>query len=233
MKSNKHLSFWFFTASVMVVLVLSRLIQDGMFMDGLLYACISKNLATGAGTFWHPHFSKITLSFYDQNPPLGFGIQSLFFKLLGNSIYTERTYSFFCAIVHAFLIVTLWKQIFKNESELKKLGWLPILLWIIIPVCFWSYSNNMLENTMSIFDLLAIIFITRFMLHQQRVWYIVLAGLFTFLATLTKGIQGAFPLVVLAIGWVVDKRISFRKMMVFSLLLLSIPSAIFQQCHRN
>ena len=33
-------------------LVLPVLIMDGMFMDGVLYACVSKNLANGFGSMW-------------------------------------------------------------------------------------------------------------------------------------------------------------------------------------
>ncbi len=115
---HKHFPFWTFTAAVLVALVLPILLQDGMFMDGLLYACVSKNLADGHGTFWFPHFSKAMHTFFDQQPPLGFGIQAVFFKVFGDSIYVERGYSFVMAILNAILISVLWKTVFKNESKI-------------------------------------------------------------------------------------------------------------------
>ena len=56
--STKHLPFWLITLSMFVALILPTLLQDGMFMDGLFYASVSKNLADGIGTFWFPHFSQ-------------------------------------------------------------------------------------------------------------------------------------------------------------------------------
>lgn len=233
MKKNRQLPFWIFTTSVFSALLLPNLLQDGMFMDGLLYACLSKNLSEGIGTFWYPHFSKTLHSFFYSNPPLGFGIQSIFFKLLGNTIYTERIYSFLMAATTAYLIAVLWRQIFKGNDRIKKISWLPILFWIITPVCFWSYSNNMLENTMGMFDLLAVIFIVRFIVQKPFLLYVFLSGFFIFCASLTKGFQGTFPLAALAIGWVVYRNISLKKMLVMSALLFLIPAIIYALLLQN
>ena len=195
-------------------------------MDGLLYACVSKNLSQGIGSFWFPHFSKTLYSFFDQQPPLGFWMQSIFFKLLGNSMYVERLYSFLTAIITAVLIILLWRIILKNENEFKKLSWLPVLFWITIPVCFWAYSNNLLENTMGIFDLLAITSIVLFF-HKQSFLLIILSGVFIFLATLTKGFQGMFPLAAIFFGWLVYRNISFSKMLIATLLLTFTPVVIY------
>ena len=229
---NKEFPFWIFTAAVFIALILPTLLQDGMFMDGLLYACVSKNLADGIGSFWFPHFSKTLHSFFDQQPPLGFGIQSIFFKLFGSSIYVERGYCFLTALINSSLIVILWRTIFKNKNEIKKLSWLPVLLWITIPVCFWAYSNGVMENTMSIFDLLAVIFIVRF--FQMKFFIqLILAGIFIFLASLTKGIQGMFPLVAVFAWWISHRSIPFRKMLLYSLSLVLVPLTIYFLLLRN
>lgn len=227
MDRNKHFFFWVFTISLLIILIVPTLIQDGMFMDGMLYACVSKNLSHGIGSFWFPHYSSTLYPFFDQQPPLGFGIQSMFFKVFGDGMYVERFYSFLCAIITTILISRLWKLLFKNESEMKGLSWLPVIFWITIPVCFWSYSNNLLENTMCIFDLLAIIYILKYILQRQRLYYILVAGFFVFLATFTKGIQGSFPIAALFFGWIIYRKFSFSKMFLNSLLLLFVPSIIY------
>ncbi len=223
---KKNIPFWFITAAIFCALILPTLVKDGMFMDGLLYSCVAKNLADGIGSFWFPHFSKTTFSFFNQQPPLGFGIQALFFKVFGSSIYVERGYSFLMAIITAVLIAFLWKIIFKRENEIKLIGWLPVLYWITIPVCFWAYSNGVLENTMSVFDLLAVICIVKFF-ESNGYLLIIFSGIFIFLASLTKGIQGVFPLVTFFAGWVAYRNVSFWKMIFHSLLLLLIPLAIY------
>jgi hypothetical protein len=49
------------------------------------------------------------------------------------------------------MIVVLWRRITEATPALRPLAWLPVLFWAAIPLVTWSYSNNMLENTLSIF----------------------------------------------------------------------------------
>jgi Dolichyl-phosphate-mannose-protein mannosyltransferase len=223
---QKQFPFWVFTAAVLVGLILPTLVQDGMFMDGLLYSCVAKNLADGMGTFWFPHYSKVYFQFFDQQPPLGFAIQSLFFKLFGESLYVERGYCFLTAITNSVLLVVLWRTVFKNENQIKGLAWLPVLFWITIPVCFWAYSNGVMENTMSVFDLLAVIFAVRFF-QRQSLLSLMFAGVFIFMASLTKGIQGMFPLAAIFAGWIAYRNTAFRKMIFYSVFLIAVPFAIY------
>ena len=223
---QKQRPFWIFTAAVLVALILPTLMQDGMFMDGLLYACVSKNMADGIGSFWFPHFSKTLHAFFDQQPPLGFGILAVFFKLFGSSLYVERGYCFLTALANALLIATLWRSLFKQENEIKQLSWLPVFFWITIPVCFWAYSNGVMENTMSVFDLLAVLCVTRFFRTGSFAVFF-LTGAFIFLASLTKGIQGMFPLVSFFAGWIAYRNFAFGKMILYSVMLLLIPLAIY------
>ena len=153
----KHLPFRIFTLAIFIGLIIPLLVQDGMFMDGVLYTAVAKNQAEGFGSFWYPIFAdtwnKHGVHTFHEHPPLVFGIQSLFFKIFGTSIYVERFYSLLSAIITAWLIHINWKALFQNQKHLIKFSWLPILFWIIIPICFWSFQNNMQENTMGIFTL--------------------------------------------------------------------------------
>ncbi len=236
---KKHLPFWLITISVFIALILPTLIKDGMFMDGQLYACVSKNLADGLGTFWFPYFSetwgKCGFRFFLEHPPLVFGIQSVFFKVLGDSIYVERFYSFFTACITAYLILLTWKLILKDDSELRKLSWLPILFWIIIPVCFWSYQNNVQENTMGIFTLASVYFTLKGLTANRNTFiYIIFSGISIFLATFSKGIPGLFPIVVIGLYWLINKNTSakerhpnFSKMTIYTLILIFVPVLIY------
>jgi 4-amino-4-deoxy-L-arabinose transferase-like glycosyltransferase len=148
-------------------------------------------------------------SFHEQ-PPLVFGIQALFFKLLGNSMYVERFYTFLTTVITAVLIIIFWKMVFKNEIKLKQFAWLPVIIWITIPVAFWSYSNNMNENTMGVFTLAAAIFIFKALESNKFITWL-LAGVFIFLATLSKGLPGFFPIAIPFLYWLIIKRTDFKK----------------------
>jgi 4-amino-4-deoxy-L-arabinose transferase-like glycosyltransferase len=232
---NRQVPFWLIAFSALVGLTLPILIQDGMFMDAMLYTSVSHNLSMGIGTFWFPQFSVHNIaglpSFHEQ-PPMVFGIQSLFFKVFGDSLYVERFYTFLAMCITAMLINLLWKEILKENKGLRKLGWLPILLWITIPVCFWSYSNNMQENTMGIFTLSSVLIIYK-AFHKQKFQIIswVLAGILVFIATLCKGVPGFFPIIIPFLYWLITRKISFAKTfwstLIITLVLLITYGVLF------
>ena len=99
---------WIFTSVVFSAVLLPILIQKGMFLDGVTYATISKNLANGYGSFWIPQYTQTHFSQFHEHPPLVFGLQSLFFKLLGDGFLTERIFTLFTAILTAIGIVANW-----------------------------------------------------------------------------------------------------------------------------
>ena len=133
------------------------LFSDGMFMDGLLYSAISKNLSNNIGSFWDLHLTETLFPHFHEHPPLAFGIQSLFFDVLGENLYTERFYSLLTFFITGLIIVLIWKKITKKDYH--SIAWLPLLFWITIPIVTWSAANNMLENTMMIFTSLSVLFI--------------------------------------------------------------------------
>lgn len=232
MRQNSNFPFWITTVAVLIALICPVLIQDGMFMDGQQYAVIAKNLADGLGTFWFPHVHdawwKEGSPYFLEHPPLIYGIQSIFFKFLGSSMYVERIFSFFTAIVSALLITLIWRQLFKTDISIKRLSWLPVLLWIIVPVCSWSFQNDMHENTMGIFTLLSVLFSLKFIHDEKHAFtWILLSGIAIFLATLSKGIPGLFPLGVIFIYWLIDRKISFAKAFLYSVVLVVIPALIY------
>jgi len=231
MNHNRHIPFWLITISFFVGLIVLTLMQDGMFMDGVLYACVGKNMANGIGTFWFPKFSELGLAgstTFHEHPPLIFGIQALFFKVLGNSIYVERFYSFLTACLTAYFISSTWKLITKSYAELRNLNWLPILFWLLIPVGFWSYQNNVQENTMGIFTLLSVYFSLKALYSNQKVYiYLLFSGFFIFLASFSKGVPGLFPIGVFGLYWLIGKNLPFSKMLLYTMVLLLIPTIIY------
>lgn len=229
---GKNLPFWLFTFSVLILLTVPKLIQDGMFMDGMLYTCVSHNLSNGIGTFWFPEFSPSWFNagsrFFHEQPPLAFGIQSVFFRIFGESMYVERLYTFITMCITAFSIKLLWNFIYRKKEELKTISWLPVIFWITIPACFWSYSNNMMENTMGIFTLAAVIFIFKSVESERdQTGTLLLSGLFIFLATMSKGVPGIFPIAVPFLYWIIFRKNSFPKVIFQTLIILSVPALFY------
>ncbi len=217
---RKHLPFWLATISLFAALILPTLLKDGMFMDGLFYSVLSRNLAEGRGTFWNPHLTETLYNTFHEHPPLVFGIQSLFFRIFGDHLLVERFYSLLTAIITGCFITLIWKEIFKQKTELASLSWLPFLFWIIIPLTHWSYRNNMLENTMGVFTIVAVfVFIKGLSSNRKIFLHLTLAGFLILLGFLCKGFVALFPLAVVALYWLIFKNTSFSKMTVYSLML--------------
>ena len=189
MKSNRP--YYIIIFGLFLGLCAPTLWSDGMFMDGLYYAAIAKNLSNGLGSFWYLHHTDFSHPIFHEHPPLAIGIQSVFFYLFGESIYIERIYSFFTFIFTGIIIHFIWEEI--NSKELTYLSWVPLILWISIPLNSWACSNNILENTMNIFVSFSVLLSLK-SLKSSKLKNIFLAGICLSLAFLSKGFVGLFPL---------------------------------------
>lgn len=214
---NKQTPFYIVTIAMFIGIISPNMFSDGMFMDGLLYAAISNNLAQGMGSFWDLFLTHTLYPHFHEHPPLAFGIQSLFFKLFGDSIYIERIYSFGTFIITGFIITRIWNKVTKPIFH--KLSWLPLFFWILVPLVTWSAPNNMLENTMMIFTSLSVLFFLK-SIENKRVIHLVISGTMLSLGVLTKGLVALFPLSFLLWYFVFNTNRNFIHLIVNSTILL-------------
>jgi 4-amino-4-deoxy-L-arabinose transferase-like glycosyltransferase len=218
MLKSFRFSIQLFCVLLIMLLMVTRFVQDGMFFDGLIYASEARNFADGTGTFWHPFYYTIT---YEQ-PPLFFPLQGLFFIIFGNGIFTERIYGFFIFSAVILFCALIWKQLFeKNENERSYL-----LLAVVVMLTFnsfsWAFGNNILECTMCLFDLMAVYFMFKVILDgKNKGWYL-FAGISIVLAFFTKGFVGLGVLSVPFWSFIFLNRKPFSKI-IQDYLLLCIP----------
>lgn len=225
---KKQTPFNIFVLAVFIGLIVPLAIQDGMFMDGQIYAAVSHNLANGYGTFWFPTFSKSYMAEYSEQLPLFFGVQGIFFKLFGSSMYTERIFSFIMALITAYNIILIWKLVYQNEPEKKEFTWIPVFFWIMVPVISWSYIHNVEEVLMSVFATGAVYFILKgLILNKNLILNLTIGGVLIFLTSFCKGFQGLFPLVTIAFYWLFFKKISFKNAFWYSIILTLVPLIIY------
>lgn len=205
-------------------LLLPALFMDGMFMDGLIYTCVGKNLAAGQGTFWNPNFSQTYMGNYHDQPPLMFAIEAIFFRVLGNSMFTERIYCFAMCIACFFALRMLWNSLWHADSEERKFFWLLVLLFFASPVTFYAYTNNVEEATMVVFALFSAAFIFRGLRAEKNssLWYF-LGGVALVASSMSKGAQGLFPLVIPFVWWLCVRDISFKKVFIATTIVVAVP----------
>ena len=180
----------------------------GMFMDGMLYAVVAHNLAHGIGTFWEPIFSRFGfagLDHFHEHPPLGFGLESLWFRAFGDGFWVEHLYCLMLMAVTAYAMLATWRLVLPRAVA-DATSWWPLLLWLLVPQVAWATVNNMLEVTMGAFTAIAV-FLSLGPGGGLRPLRTALAGLAVLLATLTKGVPGAFPIAAPLIWALVSGRV--------------------------
>jgi hypothetical protein len=192
---------------IFVLLVLSRLVTDGMFLDGVLYAVLSKNLAQGVGTIWDLRVSA-EWGTWHEHPPLVLVLQSMFFKVLGNGYATERMYCGLVTVLSMALMARIWRQVLPPAPYAA--WWpLPLLLWLLNEDVYLSYSSNMLECTLTVFTLLAVHLYLRAeaaVVPSQRAMALVVGAFCVFLAFLCKGLVALYPLAFFGIAALAQKE---------------------------
>ena len=214
---QKNKTYLLISITLMAALLIPTVVQDGMFVDGVTYSAISKNLANGIGSNWNPHYTKTLYPEFREHPPLVFIIQSLFFRIFGDAFYTERIFCFIVALLTALGIVNTWK-LMNDNKVVSNDYWLPLFLWLLVPLVAWSYKNNMLENVMGLFTIFAVCFLIKAIKEGYNL-YLIAGGIFILFAFLSKGFTGLFPIVVPLIFAFVFKT---GKKAILSFILLAV-----------
>lgn len=214
---STFLPFYLIVLSFFLIRVSPDLLAEGMFMDGIFYAAISKNLAESIGTFWDLRFSKSLFLQFNGHPPLAFGIQSIFFRTFGDSLWIEKLYSLATYFITAGIIILIWRK--TVDKKFYAFAWLPLLLWVVIPLTVWGATANVLENTMMIFVTLSVFFIIN-SLNTRRFFHLFLAGIILFFGFLTKGFTALFPWSMLLWIWLFTRRIQFKRLLIDTSFLI-------------
>ena len=196
---KKSLPLYLLVASVFLMMISGSLLTTGMFMDGLIYGNVADNMASGLCSFWHPTHSPSLLSDFYEHPPFAMGLLAVFYKVFGTHLWVTRLFTMVTAALTAWLIVRLWKRMGYST----KTGWIPLLLWILVPAMSRNAHDNMLECTMAVFVMASALCL----LHRdssRRLLWSALGGIFLYLAFLCKGFTGLYPFALPIIVWVVE-----------------------------
>jgi len=161
-------------------------LQEGMFMDGQIYAAVAQNLADGLGTFWAPVYQPSAVVPYSEQLPMFTGMESLFFRLLGGSLWTERLFMAIAWVATATGLYALQKKWWPERGPESAI-WV-VAVWSSAPLVGWGMGNHVQEMWMAPFAVWSVVAMS----YSPWAW---LGGLLAVAAALFKGPQGLFPLV--------------------------------------
>lgn len=114
-------------------------------------------------------------------------------------------------------------------------AWIPLFLWIISCLVFWGATNNILENTMAVFIILSV-FIYMKSLKSHHYLFCFLSGCMLFLAFLTKGFTGLYPLSFPFFYWLFIRKNKFKNCILDTFIMflgLTIPALILFSSHET
>lgn len=189
-KTNRTL--YLFCLLIALAVLLPFWLSEGMCLDGVVYSCISRNMAEGLGSFWYPNLNPVNEIQFHSHPPLLFGIGSVLYKVLGTSIYTEKIYCMAMAIVTAYLI-QLNQKTLESPYRAPVPCYVSIMLWLSLPVIAWGCRHFLLENTFTVFVLASTYYILK-AFKAKSLLFILISVCFRIAATMTKGYVGLFPI---------------------------------------
>lgn len=186
---TKNNGILWLTFSIWGIFLLPWLFMQGIFVDGLYYGTIARNWYFEGDGAWNFYLTQTQFQPFYSHPPMAFWLQGNFFALTGDVWYCDRLYALLMFLLSAIAILRIWALFYRHSH------WLPLFCWLLIPTVAWSYSNNLLENTLTAFSTWAVYWaLSAIKSKKYRDIKLLLVGVFTFLALLTKGPVGAFPL---------------------------------------
>ena len=191
---------WKLLAIILCLKILRPLVTRTMFFDGLIYASVARNMADGIGSPWRPAFSQTLFPLFAEHPPLAMWLQAIAFRAFGDTAWVEKSYSLLTAVLSGLIMLGIWRRLTEKDLPSRSAGVLALTFSLIAGRLSWAYANNMLENTLIVFTSAAIRLVVEAYSppssskFASRLPYMIVAGALTFLAIMTKGPVGLFPL---------------------------------------
>ncbi|NTG47755.1 glycosyltransferase [Agrobacterium rhizogenes] len=193
---------WKLLAILLCLKVLRPLVTQTMFFDGLIYASVARNMAEGIGSPWRPAFSQTLFPLFAEHPPFAMWLQAIAFRAFGDTAWVEKGYSLLTALASSLIMLGIWRRLTEKDLPLRSAGVLALIFSLIAGRLSWAYANNMLENTLIAFTSASIWLVVEAYSSPSaskfasRLPYMIEAGVLIFLAIMTKGPVGLFPLAV-------------------------------------
>lgn len=234
-----HFTGWGLVLALFCILMLPKLGQVGMFLDGVTYAGMANNLAAGVGSFWKPFYSETLFAEFNIHPPFALNLQASLYRLLGDNYLVDRLYGLIMMLLTAWGITLIWRN--ATNEPIRLMAWLPLFFWLLMPIVTWSFGNNMLENTVSAFVVWSVYTIQRVILQPtkfsmlssiQSVALLILSVFMLLGGFLTKGLATLFPLAVVGAYWVAHlfvstNQSSFKRAFIIRLGTIQLLQMIF------
>lgn len=128
--------------AISISLIIGPILRNGMFLDGLVYTNIAKNLSEGVGSVCEPLVHRGGEIFY-EHPVFLPWVESIFFRFFGNGLHTEDYYNFVIFALTIYILYKIWAMFVGPKRQW--LFFFPLLLWVLNQEVQLRYPNTLLE----------------------------------------------------------------------------------------
>jgi 4-amino-4-deoxy-L-arabinose transferase-like glycosyltransferase len=223
---------WKILIIILCLKILRPIVTRTMFFDGLIYASVARNMAEGIGSPWRPAFSQTLFPLFAEHPPLAMWLQAIAFRAFGDTAWVEKGYSLLTALLSGLIILSIWCRLTEKDPALRDAGILALIFSLIAGRLSWAYANNMLENTLIVLTSAAIWLVVAAYSSPSasklasRLPYMIEAGVLTFLAVMTKGPVGLFPLAAPILFGICFARPSIRTAAIDTAIMIAAAAGM-------
>ncbi len=189
---------WYSALVLYSMLVLPRMLSTGMFLDGVVYASIARNMAEGYGSLWAPAYTATVYPVFYEHPPLGFWLQAWAYRVGGDVVAVEAFWGCGMGLLLLLELAGIWRCLQPSDTPLTG-AWFPAMLWVLTPMTSWAVAQNMLEVPLTVCSLGAVWLCLLGLQHPRpgvRAGCSIGAGLMLLGGLGIKGPVALFPLAV-------------------------------------
>lgn len=187
--------------------------------DELIFAEIAREMRVSGNYEW----IRINFQPFWEKPPLFFWLQAGSMAIFGVGEFAARFPNACCGILALCLIYFLGR---KFENPRFALCWTAIYALSILP--HFYYKTGIIDPWFNLFILIAISSFVQYFHTQQRVKYVLIAGVVLGLATLTKGPVSVFlcAIIIGILSLLIYQNLQYHRFLLHSFYALLLCVAV-------
>lgn len=186
-----------FLFSAFLLLILLPLLQQGTFIDGVLYKTVAVNASEHPAQFWSMKYTDTCMPQFCEQPPLYPWLLGLFYRFFGQHYLVDRLFTLLLLTALFFVLRSICRQALGRSGP-----WFQLLLFFMlsVQVFCWSYVNQVIEPLVCLLVASGVWLYQRYSL-TGRWLYILLFSATLYLSFLSKGFQSCFLVVLPVAAW--------------------------------
>lgn len=236
-RTSTHIYLYIIWLGIFFILISGSFLGRSVSLEAIQTTNVARSMNTEHFVdYWQPQ-SENTIYAPDAHSylPLGYFLHRWTMQLVGDNFYMEKVISLLMFFLCGFMLIHVWKSCRNSWAT----GWIPLGLWLMVPIVSHSATRNILDITLSFIVLCALSCLVRGYFQRRKYDELSIAypkaaksyqvqsfansffaGLLMSLAFLVKGFAGVFLLSFPIVVWLFTKKEKIWKPLLDTLLIV-------------